>query len=55
VLGALIIWLFQITMYKFDVPYFALLAGKAMLAMVVILLCSDHARRFLRIKRNGEK
>jgi ribose/xylose/arabinose/galactoside ABC-type transport system permease subunit len=53
VLGALIIWMFQITMYKFDVPYFALLAGKAVLAIVIILLCSDHAWRFLRIERNG--
>lgn len=47
VLGALIIWTFTITMYTFGVPANALLAGRAVLVLVVILLYSDYARRFL--------
>jgi galactofuranose transport system permease protein len=47
VLGALVIWTFTITMYTFGVPANALLAGRAVLVLVVILLYSDYTRRFL--------
>jgi galactofuranose transport system permease protein len=47
VIGALIIWTFTITMYTFGVPANALLVGKAILVLVVILLYSDYTRRFL--------
>lgn len=47
VVGALIIWTFTITMYIFGVPANALLAGRAVLVLVVILLYSDYTRRFL--------
>jgi galactofuranose transport system permease protein len=45
--GALIIWTFTITMYTFGVPANALLAGRAVLVLLVILLYSDYARRLL--------
>jgi len=44
IIGALIIWAFTITMYTFGVPANALLAGRAVLVLVVILLYSDYAR-----------
>jgi simple sugar transport system permease protein len=44
VIGALVIWTFTITMYTFGVPANALLAGRAVLVLVVILLYSDYAR-----------
>jgi ribose/xylose/arabinose/galactoside ABC-type transport system permease subunit len=44
IIGALIIWTFTITMYTFGVPANALLAGRAVLVLVVILLYSDYAR-----------
>lgn len=47
VVGALIIWTFTITMYTFGVPANALLAGRAVLVLVVILLYSDYTRRIL--------
>jgi ribose/xylose/arabinose/galactoside ABC-type transport system permease subunit len=47
VIGALIIWTFTITMYTFGVPANALLAGRAVLVLIVILLYSDYTRRFL--------
>jgi ribose/xylose/arabinose/galactoside ABC-type transport system permease subunit len=47
VLGALVIWTFTITMYTFGVPSNALLAGRALLVLIVILLYSDYTRRFL--------
>jgi ribose/xylose/arabinose/galactoside ABC-type transport system permease subunit len=47
VVGALIIWTFTITMYTFGVPANALLAGRAVLVLLVILLYSDYARRIL--------
>ena len=47
IIGALIIWTFTITMYIFGVPANALLAGRAVLVLVVILLYSDYARIFL--------
>ncbi len=47
IIGALIIWTFTITMYTFGVPANALLAGRAVLVLVVILLYSDYARRLV--------
>jgi len=47
VVGALIIWTFTITMYTFGVPANALLAGRAVLVLVVILLYSDYTRRIV--------
>lgn len=44
VVGALVIWTFTLTMYTFGVPANALLAGRAVLVLVVILLYSDYAR-----------
>jgi simple sugar transport system permease protein len=46
-IGALIIWTFTITMYTFGVPDKALLAGRAVLVLLVILLYSDYSRRLL--------
>jgi galactofuranose transport system permease protein len=47
IIGALVIWTFTITMYTFGVPANALLAGRAVLVLVVILLYSDYARRLM--------
>ncbi len=47
VIGALVIWTFTVTVYTLGVPANALLAAKAVLVMVVILLYSDYARRFM--------
>jgi simple sugar transport system permease protein len=47
VVGALLIWTFTITMYTFGVPANALLAGRAVLVLVVILLYSDYTQNFL--------
>jgi galactofuranose transport system permease protein len=47
VLGALIIWTFTITMYTFGVPANALLAARAVLVLVVILLYSDYTRHLM--------
>jgi simple sugar transport system permease protein len=47
ILGALVIWTFTITMYAFGVPANALLAGRAVLVLLVILLYSDYSRRML--------
>jgi len=57
VVGALIIWTFTITMYIFGVPANALLAGRAVLVLVVILLYSDYTRRILNriIERKGPR
>lgn len=57
VLGALIIWTFTITMYTFGVPANALLAGRAVLVLVVILLYSDYTRRILNrfLERRGSR
>jgi len=57
VIGALIIWTFTITMYTFGVPANALLAGRAVLVLVVILLYSDYARRILNkfVERKGSQ
>lgn len=45
-IGALVIWTFSLTMYTIGVPANALLAGKAILVITVILLYSDQTRRF---------
>jgi galactofuranose transport system permease protein len=47
IIGALVIWTFTITMYTFGVPANALLAGRAVLVLIVILLYSDYARRLM--------
>lgn len=53
-IGALVIWTYTITMYTVGVPANALLAAKAILVLVVILLYSDYMRRFLnRFERKG--
>lgn len=56
VIGALVIWTYTITMYTVGVPANALLAAKAVLVLVVILLYSDYMRRFLnRFERKGQQ
>lgn len=47
IIGALVIWTFTVTVYTLGVPANALLAAKAVLVMVVILLYSDYTRRFM--------
>ncbi|NMC85954.1 MAG: ABC transporter permease [Anaerolineaceae bacterium] len=47
VIGAVVIWTFTVTVYHLGVPANALLAAKALLVLVVILLYSDYTRRFL--------
>lgn len=42
-IGAVVIWTFTVTVYSLGVPANALLAAKAVLVMVVILLYSDYA------------
>ena len=46
-IGAVVIWTFTLTMYTFGVPANALMAGRAVLVLIVILLYSDQTRRFL--------
>jgi ribose/xylose/arabinose/galactoside ABC-type transport system permease subunit len=54
VIGAVVIWTFTITVYTLGVPANALLAAKAALVLIVILLYSDYARRLLlRLERKG--
>lgn len=43
-IGAVVIWTFTVTVYSLGVPANALLAAKAVLVMVVILLYSDYSR-----------
>jgi len=45
--GAAVIWTFTITVYTIGVPANALLAAKAVLVLIVILLYSDYTRRFV--------
>lgn len=53
-IGALVIWTYTITMYTVGVPANALLAAKAILVLLVILLYSDYMRRLLnRFERRG--
>jgi simple sugar transport system permease protein len=47
VVGALIIWTFTVTVYSLGVPGNALLAAKAVLVLLVIVLYSDYTRRLL--------
>jgi simple sugar transport system permease protein len=47
VIGAIVIWTFTVTVYHMGVPANALLAAKAVLVLVVILLYSDYTRRLL--------
>ena len=47
IIGALVIWTFTLSMYSFGVPANALLAGRAVLVLIVILLYSDQSRRIL--------
>jgi hypothetical protein len=47
VIGAVIIWTFTVTVYSLGVPGNALLAAKAVLVMLVILLYSDYSRRLI--------
>ncbi len=46
-IGAVVIWTFTVTIYSLGVPANALLAAKAVLVLLVILLYSDYSRRFL--------
>ncbi len=55
VIGAVVIWTFTLTVYTLGVPANALLAAKAVLVMVVILLYSDFARRFLNRLSEGRR
>jgi simple sugar transport system permease protein len=45
--GALVIWTFTVTVYQLGVPANCLLAAKAVLVLIVILLYSDYMKRFL--------
>jgi galactofuranose transport system permease protein len=47
IIGAIVIWTFTLTVYTLGVPANALLAAKAVLVMVVILLYSDFTQKFL--------
>ncbi len=47
IVGAIVIWTFTLTVYTLGVPANELLAAKAVLVMVVILLYSDYTRRFM--------
>jgi len=46
-IGALVIWTFTVTLYSLGVPANALLAAKAVLVLLVILLYSDYSRRLM--------
>jgi galactofuranose transport system permease protein len=56
-IGAVVIWTFTVTVYSLGVPANALLAAKAVLVLVVILLYSDYTRRLLNrlFERRGSK
>lgn len=47
VIGAIVIWTFTVTVYSLGVPANALLAAKAVLVLMVILLYSDYTRRLM--------
>src|SRR5690349_19075624 len=47
IIGALVIWTFTLSMYTIGVPANALLAGRAVLVLLVILLYSNQSRRML--------
>lgn len=46
-IGAVVIWTFTVTVYALGVPANALLAAKAILVLLVILLYSDYTRRLM--------
>jgi ribose/xylose/arabinose/galactoside ABC-type transport system permease subunit len=46
-ISALVIWTFTVTLYSLGVPANALLAAKAVLVLLVILLYSDYSRRLM--------
>jgi ribose/xylose/arabinose/galactoside ABC-type transport system permease subunit len=56
-IGAVVIWTFTVTVYSLGVPANALLAAKAVLVLVVILLYSDYSRRLINLlfERRGSK
>jgi galactofuranose transport system permease protein len=57
-IGAVVIWTFTVTVYSLGVPANALLAAKAVLVLIVILLYSDYSRRLLNRlfeRRKGSK
>ncbi len=56
IIGALVIWTFTLSMYTIGVPANALLAGRAVLVLIVILLYSDQFRRMLNrlFERKGD-
>jgi simple sugar transport system permease protein len=56
-IGAMVIWTFTVTLYSLGVPGNALLAAKAVLVLLVILLYSDYARRLTNrlFERRGSK
>ena len=56
-IGAIVIWTFTVTVYHIGVPANALLAAKAVLVLVVILLYSDYMRRLINrlSERRGSK
>lgn len=47
VIGAIVIWTFTVTVYSLGVPANALLAAKAVLVLLVILLYSEYSRRLM--------
>lgn len=47
VIGAVVIWTFTVTVYSLGVPANALLAAKAILVLLVVLLYSDYSRRLM--------
>ena len=57
VIGAVVIWTFTVTVYSLGVPANALLAAKAVLVLLVILLYSDYSRRLMNrlIERRGSQ
>ncbi len=56
-IGAVVIWTFTITVYSLGVRANALMAAKAVLVLVVILLYSDYSRRLMNrlFERRGSK
>jgi galactofuranose transport system permease protein len=56
IIGALVIWTFTLSMYAIGVPANALLAGRAVLVLIVILLYSHQFRRMLNrlFERKGD-
>jgi simple sugar transport system permease protein len=55
VIGACVIWTFTLSMYTFGVPANALMAGRAVLVLIVILLYSDQTHRILNRVSESER